>query len=80
VTPIPAAMIVAVVVVMVMVVVIAIVIIFVFVLVLVLVAHLDQVGEVQRSKGRGLRYRQGPGCRSGSQRQGAAVKIALIIA
>jgi Flp pilus assembly protein TadB len=66
VTPIPAAMIVAVVVVVVMVivmVVVIVVVVLVFVFVFVLLANLDQVGKVQRSKRRGLRYRQGPGCR-----------------
>ena len=64
VTPIPAAMIVAMVVVVVMVmVVVIVVVILVFVFVFVLVANLDQVGKIQRSERRGLRYRQGPGCR-----------------
>jgi hypothetical protein len=72
VTPIPAAMIVAmvVVVVMVMVVVIVVVLVFVFVFVFVFVANLDQVGKIQRSERRGLRYRQGPGCRGGGEGQG----------
>ena len=64
VTPIPAAMIVAMVVVMVMVMVMVVVIVVVvLVFVFVFLANLDQVGKVQRSKRRGLRYRQGPGCR-----------------
>jgi Flp pilus assembly protein TadB len=75
VTPIPAAMIVAMVVVMVMVMVmgvliVVVILVFVFVFVFVLVANLDQVGKIQRSERRGLRYRQGPGCRGGGEGQG----------
>ena len=69
--PNTAAMIVAMVVVVVMVmVVVIVVVILVFVFVFVLVANLDQVGKIQRSERRGLRYRQGPGCRGGGEGQG----------
>jgi hypothetical protein len=68
------------VVIVVMVVVVVIVIIFVFVLVLVLVANLDHLGEIQRSKRRSLRYRQGEAAVAAAKDRAAAVKIGLIIA
>src|SRR5262249_30805233 len=67
VTVVPAAMIVAM---LVIVVVVVVVVIVILVFVFVFIAYLDQVGKGQRSKGRGLRYRQCHGCRSCSERQG----------